>query len=325
MIATTPADILRFALSRIDEGVGTVLVTLTDIDGSAPRAVGAQMAVAADGRHIGSFSGGCVEAAVVAEAIGTLGDGMARLARFGAGSPYLDIRLPCGSGIDLLFNPHPARAALAQALAQHQRREPAALRLSNAGVASGPDDFAGAGWHDDRFVLGYPPALRLVVMGQGEELTALARLARAFGADVCVISPDGHALTALAVDGCETIALTTRTRPPSFAADAWTAILSVFHDRDWEEALLPHALDAASFYIGAIGSPRTQKNRLESLVAAGVPRHLCEKLQTSVGLIPATRDPATLALSVLAQIVADYHRTIAARAVPQAQQALIAR
>ncbi len=325
MIATTPADILRFALARIDEGIGTVLVTLTDIDGSAPRAVGAQMAVAADGRHIGSFSGGCVEAAVAAEAVATLGDGMARLVRFGAGSPYLDIRLPCGSGIDLLFNPHPDRAALARTLAQHDRREPAALRLSNAGVGPGPDDFAGAAWQGDGFLLSYPPALRIVVMGQGEELTALARLVRAFGADVCALAPDHRALADLAADGCETVLLTTRTRPPPFATDAWTAILSVFHDRDWEEALLPHALAAPSFYIGAIGSPRTQQTRLESLVAAGVPHHLCQKLQTSVGLIPATRDPATLALSALAGIVLEYHRSIAAGTTVQVHHALIAR
>ena len=50
MIATTPTDILRFVLARTGEGVGTILVTLTAIEGSSPRAIGAQMAVAEDGR-----------------------------------------------------------------------------------------------------------------------------------------------------------------------------------------------------------------------------------------------------------------------------------
>jgi xanthine dehydrogenase accessory factor len=314
MIATTPADILRFTLARIDEGVGTVLVTLTDIDGSSPRAIGAQMAVAADGRSIGSFSGGCIEAAVVAEAIATLADGTARLVRFGAGSPYLDIRLPCGSGIDLLFNPHPDRGAIAQALAQHERRVVAALRLSKAGVQSGA--LAGTGWRGDDFDLHYAPQLRIVVMGQGEELTALARLAAAFGAQVCALSPDRAALTDLAAAGCATIELTSRTHLPPLATDSWTAIISVFHDRDWEDVLLPRALAAASFYVGAIGNPRTQRDRLASLEAAGVPHPLREKLQTSVGLIPATRDAATLALSTLSQIVLEYHQ-IAHAAAPR--------
>lgn len=307
MIATAPTDILRFILARADDGIATILVTLTDIEGSAPRAIGAQMAVAADGRYAGSFSGGCVEAAVVAEAIGTLADGRAKLVRFGAGSPYLDIRLPCGSGIDLLFNPHPDARAIADALSRHDRREIAGLRLANDGVRS--DGAApGTGWHGESFQLCYPPALRLVAMGQGEELTALVRLAGSFGANITALSPDRQALADLALEGFDTIELTVRTALPHIASDPWTAIISVFHDRDWEEALLLHALRLPSFYVGAIGSRRTQHIRLDSLRAAGVPDGLLQKLRTSVGLIPATRDPATLALSTLSQVVQEYHR-----------------
>lgn len=305
MIATTPADILRFAVARIDEGLGTALVTLTHVEGSSPRAIGAQMAVAEDGRYAGSFSGGCIEAAVAAEAVGTLADGRARLVRFGAGSPYLDIRLPCGSGIDLLFNPHPDRAALARALAQHDRREPATLRLSHEGVSTdeGPD----TGWEGDGFRVRYPPRLRILAMGQGEELTALARLAAGFGAEVAVLSPDRRALAELAAAGIATVEWAARSRVPPLVSDPWTAIVSVFHDRDWEDELLPRLLDLPGFYVGAIGSPRTQAIRRESLRSAGVPEVLIQRLRTSVGLIPATRDPATLALSILSEVVQDYH------------------
>ena len=306
MIATTPADILRFALARIDEGVATILVTLTGIDGSAPRAIGAQMAVASDGRYAGSFSGGCIEAAVVAEAIATLADGRARLVRFGAGSPYLDIRMPCGGGVDLLFNPHPAPGAIADALSRHDRRAMAALRLSSDGVASDAADGYGTGWRDGAFRLDLVPPLRILAMGQGEELTALARLGRAYGAEVAVLSPDPRSLAELAADDFDVTRLETRTGLPPTATDRWTAILSVFHDRDWEEVLLPQALGLDSFYVGAIGSRRTQEVRLQGLREAGVDERLCQKLRTSVGLIPATRDPATLALSALAQIVQDY-------------------
>lgn len=309
MIATTPAAILRFVLARTGEGVRTILVTLTAIEGSSPRAIGAQMAVAADGRYAGSFSGGCIEAAVVAEAIGTLADGRAKLVRFGAGSPYLDIRLPCGGGIDLLFNPSPDSDAIAEVLSRHDRREAAVLRLSDEGVSSAAiSEGDGAGWRDDGFRLCYAPTLRVVAIGQSEELTALARLAKSFGADVSVLSPDERALADLTAEGFDTVRLTARTSLPPVRTDPWTAILSVFHDRDWEEELLPRALRLSSFYIGAIGSRRTQDIRLDTLRAAGVPEGLRRKLRTSVGLIPATRDPATLALSALSQIVQEYHR-----------------
>ena len=318
MIATSPADILRFIAARNDEGIAATLVTLTGIEGSSPRAIGAQMAVAEDGRYLGSFSGGCVETAVVAEAIETLVDGNARLVRFGAGSPYLDIRLPCGSGIDLLFTPRPSPDAINQILSSLERREPAILLLAQEGVRPAPliDNGAATGWRDDQFLLRFAPGLRILVMGQGEELTALARLAHAFGADICAMSPDRQVLAQLAIEGIETTELATRTLIPPVVSDDWTAILSVFHDRDWEEALLPYALRLPGFYVGAIGSPRTQRDRRDALDAAGVPRSVRDRLSSSVGLIPATRDPAMLALSALAQIAQEYNAIAARHGAP---------
>lgn len=310
MIATAPIDILRFVLACSDEGVASVLVTLTAIEGSAPRAIGAQMAVAADGRYAGSLSGGCIEAAVVAEAIGTLTKGQVKRVRYGIGSPYFDIRLPCGGGIDLLFHPYPDNDAIAEAVSRHDRRAMAVLHLSDGGVqaAAADDQAESTGWQDDIFRLAYRPQLRIVMLGQGEELAAVARLAGGWGADVSILSPDRQTLAALKSDGFATTELMARTHLPPVMTDRWTAIISVFHDRDWEEHLLPQALALPSFYVGAIGSRRIQDIRIEALRAADVPAALRHKLQTSVGLIPATRDPATLALSTLAQIVQEYHR-----------------
>ena len=135
-LAISPADILHFAHKHA--GAGVVLVTLVGIAGSSPRALGAQMAVAADGDYRGSFSGGCIEAAIVAEALAVLDDGETRMVRFGAGSPYIDIRLPCGGGIDLLFTPRPDAAALGAILAVLDKREPAAMRLSRHGICVPP-------------------------------------------------------------------------------------------------------------------------------------------------------------------------------------------
>lgn len=57
---------------------------------------GTIMGVAQDGSFAGSLSGGCIENAVVAEALEALKEDAPRMVRFGAGSPYLDIKLPCG-------------------------------------------------------------------------------------------------------------------------------------------------------------------------------------------------------------------------------------
>ncbi len=282
MIAAHPVDALRLIDQGAQAGIDGVLITLVGIEGSSSRAIGTQMAVLADGRHIGSFSGGCAESAIVAEARDVLTSGTARRVRYGIGSPYIDVRLPCGGGIDLLFTPRPARDAVADTLARLGRREPARLQLGD---------------HSQD----YAPALRLIAIGHGEDLLALVRLARAYGIDVEAYAPDTQGDNH---DGVHPLVI--RTRLPAISGDAWTAIVFAFHDHDWEEFLLPQALSVPAFYHGAVGSRRTHRARVEALRAAGVPETHIDRLRGSIGLIPATRHPATLALSILAELVQDY-------------------
>lgn len=282
MIAARPIDALRLIDLGHGEGSDGVLVTLVGIEGSSSRAVGTQMAVLSDGRSVGSFSGGCIERAIIAEALEVLAAGEPRTIRYGIGSPYIDVRLPCGGGIDLLFTPRPDAAAIAAVLAAHDRREPASIDLGSHRVT-------------------YPPALRLVALGHGEDLVALVRLARAYGAEVLAFAPASDAEPDPAI-----APIAARTQFPEIATDAWSAILFLFHDRDWEEFLLPQALDRPAFYHGAVGSRRTQAARLAHIAARGATAADLDRLRATVGLIPATRNPATLALSLLADVVQDY-------------------
>lgn len=306
MIATTPTDILRFIAARHAENMGTVLITLVGIEGGSSRAIGAQMAVAADGRRIGSFSGGCVEDAVAAEALETLREGWGRVVRYGIGSPYIDIRLPCGGGIDLLFTPLPDAGVITATLDLLDRREAVALHLGCDGVKllckPRPRAWDGRSIHH-----AYQPPLRIYALGQGEDLTAFARLGAAFGADVHALTPDQNARALLSHEGIKATLLHTNTALPIAQSDPWTAIVFLFHGRDWEEFLLPQALALPSFYVGAIGSRRTHAARLAMLAAAGVPTKTINTMRAHIGVIPATRDPATLALSILGEIVADYN------------------
>lgn len=282
MIAARAVDALRLIDLGAREGVAGVLITLVAIEGTSSRAIGTQMAVLADGRNVGSFSGGCVERAIITEALDVLAKGQPRTVRYGVGSPYIDVRLPCGGGIDLLFSPQPDPAMVADALARLDRREPARLPLGN-------------------HVQHYAPQLRLIALGHGEDLLALVRLARAYGVDVVAYAP---AQDATPDEGL--LPLVTATRLPAVVSDPWTAIVFVFHDRDWEEHLLPKALNLPAFYHGAVGSRRTHHTRVERLRAKGVPESQIDGLRGSIGLIPATRHPATLALSILSELVQDY-------------------
>lgn len=304
-LATSSLDILHFLRRRGESGDACVLATLTGIEGSSPRALGAQMAIAANGDYAGSFSGGCIEAAVVAEALDALAAGAPRLVRFGLGSPYLDIRLPCGGGIDLLFAPQPDPAAIETAIALLSARKPAAFALAPAGLrlaeASAP-----TGWRGDDFVVTYVPRLRILAFGQGEELTAAAILAAASGAATAAFSPYARDIAVLGAAAVDAALLPYRGWRPDLGSDPWTAFLFLFHDRDWEEELIPWALEQSRFYVGALGSRRTHADRKIMLEAAGVAAEAIASLRSPVGLIPSTRDPATLAISVLAEIAEQF-------------------
>ena len=89
-----------------DHGVLAALARVVDVEGSGPRQPGAAMAVAADGRVLGSVSGGCVESAVVAEALDIIDTGERRIVTFGySDNDAFAVGLTCGGTIHLFIEP----------------------------------------------------------------------------------------------------------------------------------------------------------------------------------------------------------------------------
>jgi len=292
------SGIFPFLAQKAAAGARTALVTITGVSGSSVRNPGAHLAVADDGSFRGSLSGGCIEAAVVADAVDAIAAGVPREIRFGAGSPYLDIRLPCGGSVDVLINPVADAAPIARAAALLADRTPALLTLPlDAGaitVAPGT-----APWRTRRdaahFTVAHLPPLALTVIGHGASVEALAALAVTADARVTAMTPDRAIVD----------------RPVDLTADPWTAIAFLFHDHDWETALIARALAGRAFYVGAMGSRATQRHRAETLAEAGVPADDIARLHAPIGLIPSSRDPQVLALSTLAEIVRDFERVTA--------------
>lgn len=84
------------------EGEHIALATVVRTSGSTPRPKGAAMAVTADGKIAGSVSGGCLEAAVVEEALAVLEDGACRLVHYGISDEMAwDVGLSCGGEVDI--------------------------------------------------------------------------------------------------------------------------------------------------------------------------------------------------------------------------------
>ena len=252
---------------------GVALCTVVGIEGSFSRPLGAQLAVHPDGSVIGDLADGCLESQLASDVRKA---GGARVVRYGRGSDNIDFRLPCGGGLDILLDPAPDRAACRAALESLGERRPAGLTLPGKSPL-----------RQRRYL----PALRLRLFGQGPEFDACVQLAAA--AHVAVEAVDKDSLRMGSQSGLP-------------AADKWTAILLLFHDHEWEAALLEEALASDAFYIGAQGGERARRARLTELLSRGVTEEALARLTSPVGVVPICKTPETLALSALAQVTALY-------------------
>jgi xanthine/CO dehydrogenase XdhC/CoxF family maturation factor len=97
---TNTDDILKAAQEWREAGRGVALATVTETWGSAPRPVGSNLVIDEEGNFLGSVSGGCVEGAVVAEAIDVIESGKAKTLEFGvADEAAWKVGLSCGGTI----------------------------------------------------------------------------------------------------------------------------------------------------------------------------------------------------------------------------------
>ena len=271
-----PKDILDF-VAAYDGDIA--LVAVTDISGGTLRAKGALMAVTPS-ESFGYISAGCVDGDIIFQAREALKNGKTRKLVYGAGSPFKDIVLPCGGSVEVTIMPRPDKEAVGIAAKALAKRQLATLNIGDIDLT-------------------YAPNLKLRIAGRGAPFEALAELALATGFEVHGQSPDTELLRP------EFSAFDHLTSPddiPDSVDDAWTAVICLFHDHDWEPSLLLRALQGPAFYIGAMGSDRTQAQRRERLRQIGADN--IDQVRGPIGLIPAMRDAQLLAVSILAEIVA---------------------
>jgi xanthine/CO dehydrogenase XdhC/CoxF family maturation factor len=96
----TDTDILNAAEDWRNSGREVALATVVETWGSAPRPVGSNLVIDAEGNFLGSVSGGCVEGAVVAEALDVIESGKPKMLEFGvADETAWQVGLSCGGTI----------------------------------------------------------------------------------------------------------------------------------------------------------------------------------------------------------------------------------
>ncbi|OYX21217.1 MAG: XdhC/CoxI family protein [Rhodobacterales bacterium 32-66-9] len=310
------------ALAWHRAGKGAALATVIETWGSAPRQAGSQLAISGAGEMLGSVSGGCVEGAVVIEALAALADRKSRILTFGvADETAFAAGLACGGTIRVLVEPVGAGpealpetmlARLAEA-----RAAPRALAMvtrpdgwTRALVAPGQDTATDARFKSDRsgmeedgrFIAIHNPPLRLIVVGAVHIAQPLLTIARTCGYAPTLIDPraafgsDARFPGETILDDWPDEALAT------LAPDARTAIVTLTHDPKLDDPAIRFALRSTAFYLGCLGSSRTHARRVDRLTAAGFTADEIARIHAPVGLDIGARTPAEIAVSIMAQI-----------------------
>lgn len=276
------------------------MAVLTETFGPAYRNPGSAMAIGPDGSFAGALSSGCIEADLILHAVKVRTQGVPQHLRYGQGSPFMDLRLPCGGAIEvMLFLVRDFDVLRDLSRARADRRQ-VLLQLSGKGrLCLGDTSLEGEG----NFAVPFKAPIRFVIFGAGPEAAVFADLVQSLGYDHVLLSHDDQSLSAAERMGCNVRKLGKLPDLADLVPDDRCAALLFYHDHDYEPQILQRLLEWPAFYIGAQGSRATQAARLERLADMGVPPAMLERVRGPIGLIPSSRDPRLLAISVLAEVV----------------------
>ena len=340
-------DILDTMNRWLAEERKVALATVVKTWGSAPRREGSKMGVSpeVDGRSlegapamIGSVSGGCVEGAVVAEAIAGLMDGGARLLKFGVADDMAwEVGLTCGGSIEVFVEPldplwWDALAALAQndhfgvtvsivdgdligekvlldgagdILYKTANINDALLTKMQAVAASSHKSGIAAMGEIRVMVDLQVERPHLILIGGVHVSIPLQAMATQVGFRVSIVDPrSAFASEERFPDVANILHSYPDKALPQLGLDRSTYLAVLTHDPKIDDKALITALPSNIPYVGVLSSGRTHRQRVARLQDAGLSDELIAQIRTPIGIDIAASTPEEIAVCILAEIIA---------------------
>ncbi len=315
-MTNTSKGMPELALDWHKSGRGAALATVVQTWGSAPRRAGAQMVVSGDGQIEGSVSGGCVEGAVMMEAMEALEDGKGRFLEFGVSDgDAFSVGLACGGTIKVLVEPVGSvlsEATLSELVdARNLRRAVAYVCTAQTGgghlVFDGFDErfrMDRSGQEDDgTVVVIHNPRLRLAIVGAVHIAQALVPMARLAGFDPIIVDPRAAFGSEARFPGETIMEEWPDDALQTIGLDARAALVLLTHDPKLDDPALRIGLNSSAFYIGALGSKRTHARRVDRLVEAGFSDAEIARIHGPIGLDIGAASPAEISVSIMAEML----------------------
>lgn len=336
-------DIIETVSQWIEEDRQIALATVTETWGSAPRGVGAKMALTDEMAMTGSVSGGCVETAVIREGIESLKDGKPRLLNYGVSDDTAwEVGLTCGGKISVYVEPldrqwwrlvtkqiksdmpavtltivegdHAGTKALYEyqtllyASAELPRdADTAFFETGTKAVKSGRAQVAGY----EVMIDAERPRPHLILVGGAHVAMPLADFAHRLGFRVSLVDPRRVFATP---ERFPVVAAISHRYPdralPELGLDADTYVAVLTHDPKIDDKAILAALPSPARYVGVLSSKKTHVSRLERLREAGLSDDLLARIHTPIGLDIGASTPEEIALCIMAEIIKVRNATV---------------
>ena len=326
-----------------DGGLEVALGTVVKIYGSAPRGLGAKMAVNGRGQMVGSVSGGCVEGAVVAEALEIIANGGSKLLHYGVTRDQaISVGLACGGEIEVFVQPLTRdRFEFARDNLRQDRLAAVITLLTGAQtgcqISAYPDGTVQttledqallaevlqplerifSGLHSRRLSLTYQgeslevfydlllPSPKLIIVGAVHIAIPLVHFANRLGFHTIVLDPrKAFASQERFSHAHELVQAWPQDYLSAYAWNRSTCLVAVSHDEKLDIPALEVACRQDPLYIGALGSPKTFEKNKAALRETGIPEEAIARIHSPIGLDIGARGPQEIALSIMAEIIA---------------------
>ncbi len=320
-------EVLTHARQWLADSRAMWLVTVTQTFGASPRPPGSLMAMRDDGIIVGSVSGGCIE-----------DDLILRRHTFAGTKPILQsygvtadearrFGLPCGGELEVLIEPALTIAALDQLFTKIKAGEVFARMVD---LESGAWQYREAAPTDttarttQTFTCIHGPRWRMLIIGASEIARYLAEVAATLDFQVFVCDPREEYRSAWRVSSSILVDGMPDDCVAAFKPDPHTVIVTVSHDPKLDDMALMEALKTNAFYVGSVGSVKTneeRRKRLREFEVFGLTTAQVAALHGPVGLSIGSRTPPEIAIAILAELVAARNQISLERVVPDAVRA----
>ena len=298
-------------LRRWSEAGETIAVgTVVETWGSSPRPPGSRMLVTRSGLMAGSVSNGCIEGAVFEAAQEVLKEGRARLVPFGVADDLaFEVGLACGGHVEVFIQP--VTDVHLRLLDMLERERPATLRtdLETGAVevvdgARGEEPFREGGF----FVEPFPRTPHMIIVGAIHIAIPLHRLAKLMGYRVTVIDARPKFATEERFPEADEVIVSWPDEAiGKIELDRSSYVVILTHDPKFDLPALRSVLGREVGYLGAIGSRKTNANRLEKLRDEGFTEEALSAVHGPIGLDLGGRGAEDTALAIMAEVTAVRH------------------